>query len=149
MLGEKHKSRGDLRSCCFQKPPPRFIGTQSLFPTNDYTHALYPFCLFLFSQFFYAYSRISRSSWSTRHGQNICHPSCSMNPLSIHQLKLSPVFEASKMGKSWGWCYIDFFLFQQLTVLTEANSASHKNMLQGVVTHSDSHVPPVTRSSKR
>lgn len=33
------------------------------------------------------------------------------------------------------------FLFKKLTVLTEANFVSHKNMLQGVVTHCDSHVP--------
>lgn len=34
-------------------------------------------------------------------------------------------------------------------MLTEANFASHKNMLQGDVTHSDSHVTPVTCSSER
>ena len=69
---------------------------------------------------------------------------CQLNPFSIHKLNFHP----PPKPQTWAnHCAVLIFLFKKLTVLLEANFASHKNMLQGVVTHSDSHVPPVTCSS--
>lgn len=76
VVGEKHKTRGDLRSCCFQKPPPDLL-VHSLFPTNDDTHSLCFTHVGLFRQilnpFFPVLIYIGYICGSTcsHHGQNI------------------------------------------------------------------------------
>lgn len=72
---------------------------------------------------------------------------CQLNPFSHAELNFHPPPKPQTWANNEDDAVL-ISLFKQLTVPTEANFASHKSMFQGVVTHSDSHVHPVTCSNE-
>lgn len=88
--------------------------------------------------------QLNRTSCSCHHWKSRAFFRVAIHLLYKHslQLKLSSTAKASNLLSC------NDFLSKLLTVLTEAKFASPENMIQGVVTNSNSHVSPVTYSSE-